>query len=259
MFYLAVCAVMFALGVPMGFLGFAGAALVSGLLIVLFQVPVHLAFGTALGSVFATIVFGGWSHFREGNVDVLAAVQIGLAGVIGAYLGGSIALATAAAQLKLIAGVLLLFNSVFMYVRMRFFSSGKENSASGPAPRRVWRDLPGYGTIGLVCGLMSGFLGIGAIPFVQTGLLVKKGIDLNRIIGTSMFAMALASISGAARFALGGQLDGWLLSSVVLGMTAGSYIGAKMTRRAPRWLVKTGIVVTPFITGWLMILAPING
>jgi len=253
-----VCAVMFALGVPMGFMGFAGASLVSGLLIVLFKVPVHLAFGTALGSVFATIVIGGWSHFREGNVDPLAAAQIGIAGVLGAYGGGSLALATSAAQLKSITGVLLILNSIVVYLRMR--ATRRETAEEGciSRPCGFWHQLPGNASIGLFCGLMSGFLGIGAIPLVQAGLLMLKRLDLNRIIGTAMFAMTLTSLSGAVRFAQGGQIDGGLLASVVLGMATGSYLGAKLTRRAPRWLVKSGLVITPLVAGWLMIVAPVT-
>jgi len=253
----AICVVMFALGVPLGFLGFAGVALISGLLILVFQIPVHLAYGTALGSVFATVVLGGWSHYREGNVDRLVATEIALIGTLGAYAGGTLALATSASLLKLLTGAVLLLNALVMYLQLRDPRFHKMESGIAPSSRDPWRESPGYLGIGIVTGFMSGFLGIGAVPWVQTGLLMLKRIDLNKVIGTALFGVILTSLSGAIRFAQGGQLDIGILASVVLGMSSGSYLGAKLTNRAPIWLVHAGMVATPLIGAIMLIVAPV--
>jgi len=249
---------MFALGVPLGFLGFAGVAIISGLLILLFHIPVHLAYGTALGSVFATVVIGGWSHYREGNVDRLAAAEIALVGMLGAYAGSTLALATSAGLLKLFTGAVLLLNAWVMYMQLRDPRFRKMQSGFALSSRDPWKESPGYLAIGIITGFMSGFLGIGAVPWVQAGLLMLKRIDLNKVIGTALFGVTLTSLSGAFRFAQGGQLDMGLLASVVLGMSSGSYLGAKLTKRAPVWLVRAGLIATPLIGGLMLILAPIS-
>ena len=249
---------MLGLGLALGFIGFGGAGFITALLILVFHVPVHLAFGTALGAMFATAATGGWSHLREGNVDLVAAVQIGLAGIVGAYLGGSLALATGASHLKTISGLVLMVNSGIMYLRTRMVGV-LDRSGSPTPPLREWhRQLPEHLAIGLLCGLGSGLLGIGVAPWIQVGLLMLKGTDLRTTIGTTMLALALMSLSGAVRFAQGGQVSAGLLASVLLGLVVGSFVGAKFTKRAPRWLVRTGLIATPFLAGALLILAPIS-
>jgi uncharacterized membrane protein YfcA len=113
--------------------------------------------------------------------------------------------------------------------------------------------------IGFTCGLLTGLLSIGVAPWIQVGLLYFKGTDLPTTIGTTMFSLALSSITGAGRYAVAGQFDVWLFWSVVLGLSAGTFVGAKFTRRAPRWLVRNALLVTPFTAGSLLVFGPSGG
>ncbi len=247
---------MFALGLLLGFVGLGGAGFVAGLLIILFQVPVHLAFATALGAMFASAALGGWSHLREGNVEPMAGVQIGLVGIVGAYVGGGLALATGAMELKTFAGLTLVANSAVIYMRTRVAVSPKAPVRPASLVQRWWLELPSSSAVGFVCGLASGFLSIGTAPWIQVGLLVFKGTDLRQTIGTTMFSLSLMSLTGAIRYAQGGQVSPELLASVVVGLSAGSYIGAKFTKRAPRRLVRGAMILTPVMAGALLLVAP---
>ena len=251
---------MFALGLLLGFVGLGGAGWIALVLMGVFHVPVHLAFGTALGAMFFSALSGGWSHFREGNVDAVAGVQIGLAGIFGAYVGGGLALATGATQLKTMAGLLLMSNSVILYVRTRVMVQQPPSLVKPLAARLRWRrELPRSSAVGLVCGFFTGYFSIGAAPWIQIGLLVFNKLDLRRTIGTTMFALGLMSLTGAVRFAYGGQFDASMLASVVLGISVGSYMGAKFTKRAPRHLVRWALVLTPLVAGSLLVITPASG
>ncbi len=247
---------MCALGLLFGFVGLGGAGFITALLILVFHVPVHLAFGTGLGAMFTTATVGGWSHLREGNVDPIAAVQVGLVGMVGAYLGGGLALATGAQQLKTIAALTLIANSTVVYWRTRASTEGKPPVGMRSLMRRWWSELPRSSLIGAVCGFGSGFLSIGTAPWIQAGLLILKGTDLRKTVGTAMLALALMSLAGALRFAQGGNVNPGLLVSVVLGLSTGSFVGAKFTKRAPRQLIRVAMVVTPILAGSLLLVAP---
>ncbi len=255
-----VVGVMLALGVLLGFVGLGGAGFIAALLIVLFGAPVHLAFSTALGAMFAATATGGWSHLREGNVDPILAVQVGVTGMFGAYLGTTVALTTGATELKNLAGATLILNAGLLYLRTRAGSKWvrEDQHRSEPFAKRWWRELPGSTAIGLFTGAMTGFLSIGAAPWIQLGLMLFKGTNLRNTIGTTMFALALSSLTGAVRFALAGQFDASLLASVILGLSTGTYVGAKFTRRAPRRLVRYALVATPFTSGLLLIFWPVG-
>ena len=247
---------MFLLGLLLGFVGLGGAGMISALLIILFQVPVHLAFGTALGAMFATCVTGGWSHLREGNVEPVSGLQIGLFGIVGAYLGSSLALAMGARELKTVAGLILMGNSVMLYIRTRMVVRWEPDPKPVSAGEMWRRQLPASAAVGLVCGLVSGFFAIGAAPWIQVGLMLTRRTDLRMTIGTAMFALALMSLTGAVRFAQGGQIEPGLLLAVVLGLSVGSFTGARFTRRAPRSLVRWALIASPLVAGSLLILAP---
>ncbi|MHB0868528.1 MAG: sulfite exporter TauE/SafE family protein [Chloroflexota bacterium] len=247
---------MLILGLLLGFVGLGGAGFVAALLIILFQMPVHLSFGTALGAMFVSAAAGGWSHLREGNVDPVAGAQVGLVGVLGAYLGGGLALATDATQLKTFAGLTLILNAIIVYFRTRTATVPEGPIEASSLAERWWRELPGSAAVGFLCGFGSGFLSIGTAPWIQVGLLLLKGMDLRRIVGTTMFALSLMSLTGAIRFAQGGQVSPALLVSVILGLSTGTFLGAKFTKRAPRWLVRGAMIVTPVMAGSLLLAAP---
>lgn len=254
----AVAGVMLALGLLLGFVGLGGAGFIAALLIILFGVPVHMSFSTALGAMFVASATGGWSHLREGNVEPVIAVQVGVAGIIGAYFGSTLALATGGGELKTLAGLMLILNSVMLYLRTRKGASwAREAAAASLTLAERWRrELPSSVAVGLATGAVTGFLSIGAAPWIQLGLMVFKGLNLRMAIGTTMFALALSSLTGAIRFALAGQFDVGLLAGVVLGLSTGTFVGAKFTRRAPRWLVKYALISTPVTAGALLVFGP---
>lgn len=209
--------------------------------------------------MFAASATGGWSHLREGNVEPVIAVQVGLVGMAGAYLGGGLALATGATELKTFAGLMLMFNSLVIYLRTRVGTQWVREAKTLPLAERWWKELPGSAVVGLITGTVTGFLSIGAAPWIQVGLMMTKGTTLRVTIGTTMLSLALMSLTGAVRFAIAGQFDAWLLAGVILGLSAGTFIGAKFTRRAPRWLVRGALIATPLMAGSLLVFGPGGG
>lgn len=69
-----------------------------------------------------------------------------------------------------------------------------------------------------------------------------------------MLALVFISLSGSLALARHGDVSFEHLVGVTIGMIAGSYTGAKFTRRAPVSLLRVAIVATPFIAGTLLIL-----
>jgi len=253
-FDLPIFLAMLVLGGVLGFVGLGGAGFIAAVMIIGFRIPVHLAFGTALGAMFVASLAGSWSHLREGNCDLVVGLQTGLAGALAAYLGSSLALATGASELKALAGAVLAGAAIAFWLRERV------TRAIRPARRQSERvkfaGSLGSIAVGLACGLASGFLSIGVSPWIQVGLLIAHRFELRRAVGTGMLAMGFMSLAGAIGFAGGGQQDLTLLVSVILGISAGAYLGAKLTRRVPTGVLRAAIVITPMTAGTLLILAP---
>jgi uncharacterized membrane protein YfcA len=103
--------------------------------------------------------------------------------------------------------------------------------------------------VGVLGGMASAFFGVGMAPFVQIGMLTVMRLSLIKSVGTTMLALTFISLSGSLALARHGDVSPIHLVGVMIGMTTGSYVGAKFTRRAPPALLRTAIVATPFIGG----------
>jgi uncharacterized protein len=77
-------------GVLSGIIGIGGGIVIVPTLVYLFHMSQHKAQGTSLAFLLAPIGFlAVWKYYQAGNVDVKAAIFIGLGFVIGGYFGGA--------------------------------------------------------------------------------------------------------------------------------------------------------------------------
>ena len=244
---------MFAVGVVIGFIGAGGAGVMVSILTLVFDLPIHTAVGTALGAMVFTTISGSISHFREGNVVVKPGVILGLGGMLGAILGADLSQLVPEHILQPAAGGALLFLAFLVWLRMRLGARIGE-----PADLETYHIKVGQGGIGAGVGMMGGvasaFFGVGMAPFIQLALMTVMRLPLLQAVGTTMLALCFISASGSLALASHGDLSLVHMIGVTVGMTAGSYVGAKFTRRAPTSLLRFAVVATPFLGGITLIV-----
>ena len=222
------------------------------MLTIVFGLPIHQAVGTALASMLVVSISGTISHYREGNINVPAGVMVGVFGMIGAVAGADIGQSIPAHILQPAAGFALWFLAFLVWLRTRLAKSVK--SGHDPSePVHTRRQFAGGGALGVVGGMASAFFGVGMAPFIQLGMLTIFRLSLVRTIGSTMLALIFISASGSVALARHGDVSYEHLVGATIGMTAGSYVGAKLTRRAPVQVLRVAIVATPFVAGSLLI------
>lgn len=221
------------------------------LLSLVFGLPIHEAVGTSLAAMLFVTISGAISHYRETNVDLRAGLVIGVTGMAGAVLGADLSQAVPEDDLQLMAGLALWFLALLMGIRTRVrHAVPPSGSGASASPAR----LVGAGVLGLSGGVGSAFFGVGMAPYLQLGMLWVLDMSLRRTVGTTMLALIFISLSGSAALASHGQVSVPHLIGATIGMTAGSYAGAKLTQRAPLRVLRAAIVLTPFISGTLLIV-----
>lgn len=223
------------------------------LLTIGFGLSIHEAVGTSLAAMVFVTISGAISHYRETNVSMKAGLVVGLTGMLGAVLGADLGQAVPEATLETMAGLALWFLAALMWVRTRIRQPMNEIAANED-PIATRARLFGAMALGLSGGVASAFFGVGMAPFLQLGLLVILGLPLRMTVGTTMLALIFISLSGSAALASHGQVSVPHLVGATVGMTAGSYVGAKLTRRAPLRVLRAAIVLTPFIAGTMLIV-----
>lgn len=244
---------MFVVGMLIGFIGAGGAGVMVSLLTIMFDLPIHQAVGTALAAMLFTTISGSISHFREGNVSIAPGVVIGVAGMTGAVFGADIGQNIPEEVLQPMAGLALWFLAFLVWLRTRLRGRLNEIAEDATLDPLVPAQYAGGASVGVLGGMASAFFGVGMAPFVQLGMLTVMRLPLAKSIGTTMLALSFISLSGSVALARHGDVSVVHLVGVTIGMTTGSYVGAKFTRRAPADLLRTAIVATPFLGGVLLL------
>ncbi|MDF2960325.1 MAG: permease [Paenibacillus sp.] len=244
-----IIAAMLLMGLLLGFTGAGGSGVVIALLISLFHIPVHTALGTSIAAMIFTMISGVYSHFREGNVMLRTGLVIGLFGSVGAYAGTWIAQMIDGSSLIWMTAAMLLTCGGLIWLKTRI--AFQEDAVELPIrSARFWLFALG---VGLGCGLISGIFGIGSTPFIQLALLTFLRLPVPQIAGTTMLIILPIALAGTLGYSQAGFLDVELLIQVVAGTMIGSYIGAKLTRRAPILLLRYSMIVMPVFGAGLLL------
>jgi uncharacterized protein len=243
---------MFAVGMLIGFIGAGGAGVMVSILTLVFGLPIHQAVGTALAAMLFTTISGAFSHYREGNVVILPGVMIGIGGMAGAVVGANLSQSIPEHLLQLAAGVALWFLAFLVWLRMHLRDLIKAHPEGEPY-RLTTPQMAGGAGAGVLGGMASSFFGVGMAPFVQLSLMTVMRLPLIQAIGTTMLSLSFISLTGSAALASHGDVSLIHTVGVTIGMTAGSYVGAKFTRRAPLRLLRFAVVATPALAGTMLV------
>lgn len=244
---------MLLLGALLGFAGAGGAGLTITLLTVGFGISIHTALGVALAAMSFTMLSGTISHFREGDVLLRLGVPTGLAGMVGAFAGAHASNALAGDILTKVTALLMLASSVLLYFVL-FRKDVLDAFVARHASRAEGASLYAHAAcIGLVTGFLSGAFGIGATAFIQISLMLFFGISLYHAIGTTMLIILPISVSGGLSYLFNGHLDVVIFLQTLTGLTIGAYFGAKLTRLAPRDVLRYIVLCMPGVGGILLL------
>jgi uncharacterized membrane protein YfcA len=157
-------------------------------------IATRVAFGTSLAVVLPTSLSGCYGHSCRGVVLWKPGVMLGLAGLAGSFIGGSIAAHAPADVLKTIFGLVVLSSALRMLLAGRIRPG--EKSPASPAHFILW---------GFPVGIVSGLSGIGGGVLMVPVMVVAMGFDMLQAVGTSSVAIALNSVGGIASYAINGM------------------------------------------------------
>jgi uncharacterized membrane protein YfcA len=244
--------VLFGVGVLLGFIGAGGGGVLIGLLSGVFGLEIDKAIGTALAAMFAVTIFGAFSHYREGHVAPRAGLIVGLTGILGAAVGAEFGQQVPNRVLELGAGLTLWLLAGLVWYRTRMVAkTGVAEPNRDPLTRR--EELVRGVTLGATGGVSAGFFGVGMAPYLQLGFLTALRLSLVQTIGTTMLTLVFISGSAATVLARHGDVSGRHLIAAVIGLSSGSYLGAKFTARAPYRVLRTTVVLVPILAGAMVL------
>jgi uncharacterized membrane protein YfcA len=243
-------------GVLAGMLG-AGGGFATVALLLAADVNPHVAVGTALVYL---MIMGGWGafmHVHLRSVDRQLAIVIGASAAGFALVGAQIAEALRGRDLVLalalftacVSGVSLAWPPTRRPVDLpdediveeeapaptppRFAVRSLREAlrpAAAPAPAQTSPPLAAAAVGGSIIGLLKGLFGVGG-AFLIVPVMSRVGRLRREVaVGSSLFAILVASLVAAVRHTTLGNVDGSDLLALVPGGLFGSFVGARAAK-----------------------------
>jgi uncharacterized membrane protein YfcA len=158
----------------------------------------RIAFGTSLAVVLPTALSGCRGHSCRGVVLWRPGVIMGLCGLLGAFLGGSIAAHAPGDQLRMLFGLVVLLGALRMLFA-RNLLLGQE-----ALPEETRESLLQYVLWGLGVGVVSGLTGIGGGVVLVPAMVIAMRFSMYQAIGTSSVTIAFNAIGGIIAYVING-------------------------------------------------------
>jgi hypothetical protein len=248
----------FAVGVIVGLTGVGGGALMTPLLVLGFGVPPLSAVGTDLLNAGLAKIGGAAAHARKGHVDWRVARLLATGSIPGTLLGlGALALLPkAGASAKLIVatslGAMLFVTAIALAFRGRLIEWARSRSGQGFVARHQSTSTIAMGFfIGLAVTLSS--VGAGAIGVTALVLLFPM-LATTRIVGTDIAHAVPITLLAGLGHALFGNVNWWLLASLLIGSLPGIWLGSLLTARIPEKLLRVSLVAVLLLAGTKLLM-----
>ena len=266
-----------AVGVLGAILGIGGGVFLVPALVLIFRIPLHHAVATSIVSVIATSSAATSTNIEKGLVNMRLGITLEIATALGAMSGALTAEWLSETTLLRIFAVVLLIVAVLLGWKSsrgeRAATLNSQHTILDDQPDdlgllgasfydlaegrqisyRVWKVPLGF-LVSLVAGNLSGLLGVGG-GFIKVPVIhLVCGVPMKAATATSNFMIGVTGAASAFIYFGRGQVRPALTTAVVLGVLAGSFIGAVISQRLPGRLVQAIFAVFLLPVAWQMFM-----
>lgn len=221
------------IGVSLGLIGGGGSILTVPILVYLFKINPEHATSYSLFIVGITALLGAYKHYLLGNLKIKPALFFAFPSVISLLLIRKLVLPNIPSLLfkinsfevtkdifiMVIFAVLMIIASFSMIRKSAFETENKTN---------YWQ----LTFIGLLVGLITGFLGAGGGFLIIPALIFFAGIRMKQAVGTSLLIIFINSLIGFSGDVLNGiKIDYTFIFIITAIAIIGMFIGIKISKR----------------------------
>jgi uncharacterized protein len=241
------------IGLLVGMTGAGGGALMTPMLILLFNVTPLKAISSDLVAAVVMRPLGAMVHFSKGtvNLKLVGLMSIGSVpmALVGAYilhrLGDS---SSAQINVERILGVALLAGAAAMVLRFVLDQRGK-NRRQGVVSDIVVHPLRTV-LIGMIGGVVVGMTSVGSGSLMIVLLLfLYPALGANQLVGTDLaqaLPLTLAAALGALAF---GHVEFAVTTSLIIGSVPAVLVGSLLSSRAPDRYIRPAITFVILASG----------
>lgn len=232
------------MGLSLGLLGGGGSILTVPIFVYVLGFGPKESIAMGLAVVGATSLVGAAGHWREGNVDLKAALTFGGLAMAGTYGGARLAaFVPGAIQLTLFAAVMLVA-AWFMFRNSRGAQAAQLPGEAPPAPSFLL-----IAVVSLGVGLLTGLVGVGGGFLIVPALVLFGRLPMKQAVGSSLLVIALNSFVGFAGYLGQVQVPWGLLGGFTALAVGGILLGTWLARFVTQGALKRAFSVFLVVMG----------
>lgn len=233
----------FLTGTAGGFFGVGGGIVLVPILTGHFKLSQHQAHGTSLAVLGATAIVSTVVYGLHGNVAWTTALIVALASIVTSRFGARLAARTSPRNLTRAFVIFVLL--VAARLLWKTPATGVE------FVHGTWAHVAFDVTLGLVVGLLSGYLGVGGGIVIVPALALLMGFSQQLAQGTSLAVILVSAPTAAIEHARHGNVVGRLVPMLALGAALGGPLASwlaqgldrvTLTRAFAAFLIVTAIL-----------------
>ncbi len=263
----------FLIGILGAMSGLGGGSILTPVLYLFLGVDLRYAMGSSLIAAIATSSGAAAAYVKEGYTNLRVGMFLEIATVSGAIFGALLAAIIQKNILCIIFG-LVMFQSAWLALHAKPDAS-VDTEAADPLAEKfslnssyplngVLRDYKVHNVRGgffmmLVAGCLSGLLGIGSGPLKVLAMDQMMKLPFKVSTTTSNFMIGVTAAASAGVYMNRGFVDPILCAPVMLGMVAGSMIGARLLPKVDTKLLRKLFAILIVIVGIEMIYKGLGG
>jgi len=207
-------------GALLALFGGGGSVLATPLLLYVVGVrDPHAAIGTSAAAVAFNAAVNVAGHWRGGRVKWPCASVFAAAGLVGSFLGSSLAKQVEGRRLLLFFAVAMAAIAISMLRTPR--------NEGDPTVRITWPLVARLAPIGVLTGFAAGFFGIGGGFLIVPGLMAATGMTLANAAASSLVSVTLFGAATSVNYAISGLVDWPIAGLFVVGGAAGGLLGLR--------------------------------
>lgn len=262
----------FAAGFLGSLTGLGGGVVIVPLLTLVFGVDIRYAVGASLVSVIATSSGAAAAYVKEGFSNIRIGMFLEIATTIGAIVGAYLAGITPTNIIAIIFGLVLLYSAgqTFRTRRGQHITNKPNKLAeklklngnypeNGGLQSYTMQNIPGGFGVCFTAGTLSGLLGIGGGVVKVLAMDQVMKIPFKVSATTSNFMIGVTAAASAGIYLSRGYIDPGLAMPVMLGVSFGAMIGAKVLTVASSHWLKILFSIIIFIMAFEMLRSGFTG
>lgn len=232
-------------------LGIGGGIVVIPILVLGFDVPVHVAVAASLVAVVATSSAAGSVYVGEGLTNMRLAMTLEIATTAGAIAGGLTAAILSETVLLLVFSAFLLLTAALLLVGRE---GGERRPSSGDADQ-IGYELRGHlaggfrsprtgelveyraqrvpvgMAVSFAAGNVSGLLGVGGGFLKVPAMRLAMGVPMRVAAATSNFMIGVTAAASLVIYVERGFLHPLVAAPVAVGIAGGALVGTRLSTR----------------------------